>query len=358
MLFKSIFRYFGFTILAIITLEGGARLDDWINEGANLWRPYTMEALFRPSQFGKEGIPGARYSKWAMNSLGYRGPDLVPGRINVVTLGASETIGLYESPGHEYPRQLETLLNSGEGASRYNVVNLAIFGMRIGRTGYLVRGIEQVGAKVAIIYPSPANYIGTSTPLCGKPTLPVHSEIGLLDQLRIAGKTEQLIKSHMPVQIMTAIRQLSIWNETRKYGKLDKVPQSNLDALKVDLTCAAIAAQKAGARVILVTHANLFGSNLKKADEAMMVAWRRFYPKISSEGMLDFEKRANLMIKEVGQETGSQIVDAGANIPPGVENFADFVHFSDAGALLMAKALAPTVRANSNADAFRNLNAR
>jgi len=342
-LIKSIFKVLGYGLLALATLDIAARIDDAVTEGAAFWQPYTLDALFRPSEFGREGIPGKRYGKWQMNQLGYRGPEPVPGRINVVTFGASETIGLYESPGKEYPRQLETLLNANPSGPQYNVVNLGLFGMRIGRTSYLVRGIEQTQAKVAIIYPSPANYFGTNVPLCGQQTRPVASDMGPLDYLRIGGKAEQLFKKHAPEEVMTLLRQYGIWRATRETTLLDRVPESTIEALKADIACAARAAEQAGARVILVTHANYFGSALQFKDMPMMLAWRRFYPRLKEGGFLDLEHRTNTAVKELGVELNMPVVDAAASIPSGSIYFADFVHFTDVGSMQMAKLLEPIV---------------
>lgn len=343
MQFKSIFKVLGYGLIAFATLDTAARIDDAVSEGAAFWQPYTIETLFRPSEFGREGIPGKRYSKWHMNQLGYRGPEPAPGRINVVTYGASETIGLYESPGQEYPRQLEALLNADFSGPKYNVINLAQFGMRIGRSSYLVHGIEKTNAKLAIIYPSPANYFGTKEPLCGKPTYPVPTLLGAMDYLRIGGKIEQLVKKYMPAEMQTLYRQYGIWRATQNASVLDAVPASNIQALKTDLACAAKAARQAGATVILVTHANYFGPSLRPQDLPMMMAWRRFYPLLSEAGLLDLEQRTNMAIKELGAELAVPVVDAAKHIPTGQAYFADFVHFTDAGAQRMAQLLAPAI---------------
>lgn len=340
---KSIFKAVGYGLLALATLDIAARIDDALNEGADFWKPYSIANVFQPSQFGLEGKPEMRYGKWSMNQLGYRGPDPVPGRTNVVIFGASETFGLYESAGREYARVLENLLNPDAGREHYNVVNLGIPGTRLGRSGYLVRGIEQVHAKIAVIYPSPANYIGTTVPLCDKPSLPVSSDGGMSGYLRIVGKFEQLAKKYVPIKLLTAVRQFSIWRDTRHVAVIDRVPEATIDAFKADLACQANAAQSAGAKVILVTHANYFGRDLLLADMPMMISWRRFYPELKESGFLDLERRANTAIQEVGLKLGIDIVDAASQIPVGPQYFADFVHFTDAGSAKMAALLKPAV---------------
>ncbi len=78
------------------------------------------------------GRPGYRFQKWAMNSAGFRGPDIAltapPGRERIAILGASETFGLFESEGHEFPAQLQVVLDSLE-PRRFAVVNAAPPGM-------------------------------------------------------------------------------------------------------------------------------------------------------------------------------------------------------------------------------------
>lgn len=257
--------------------------------------------------------------------------------------GASESFGLYESAGREYASVLENLLNPDRGREHYNVVNLALPGIRIGRSGYLVRGIEQMQAKVAVIYPSPANYIGRTEPLCNKPTLPVPSDVGPLDHLRILSKFEQLSKKYVSIQFLNLVRRFSIWRDTRHATLIDRVPEATIDAFKADLTCAAKAAQSVDAKVILVTHASYFGQDLRLAKTPMMVSWRRFYPELKELSFLDLEQRANAAMKELGLELGVDIVDAASQIPAGPMYFADFVHFTDAGGARMAALLYPAV---------------
>jgi len=329
--------------LALGTLEMAARLDDAINEGAPMWKPYTIGSVFQPSPFGREGKPHARFGKWSMNEWGYRGPSPQPGRINVLTFGASETFGIYESPGLEYPRVLEARLNKAAQGNRYNVINLALPGVRIGRWGYLERGIKQFQASAVVIYPSPANYIGSVKPLCHEPSSPVPDSLGLKDRFRLSGKLEQLGKKHLPPSLMTMWREHDIAQSVKGQTVMDTVPQSSIDAFRTDLACAATAAQKAGARVVLVTHATYFGASLNSADMPMMVAWRRFYPELKEAGFLDLEARANQVIRELARDMQLELVEADHGIPPGKKYFADFVHFTNDGASRMADLLTPHV---------------
>jgi lysophospholipase L1-like esterase len=337
-----VFRSLAFGAVALATLEIAARVDDYVRDDAALLKPYTISTLFRPSPFGREGVPGARFSKWQMNSLGYRGPEPQGGRSNVLTFGASETFGLYESAGHEYPRLLEAALNEGS-AEGYNVVNTALPGMRIGRVGYLERAIDQTRARHVVVYPSPANYIGTEKGFCEQNSRPVGTPHGMGERFRLAGKLDQLAKKIMPLALQDLMRSAAIWWTTRNAVLLESVPAATLDALREDLRCLARAVQAKGATLVLVTHATYFGDRLEPGDTGMLRAWRRFYPELRDEGFIDLERRANAVIREVAAEHEIPLVDAATAIPRGPDHFADFVHFSDKGAALLGRLLASTI---------------
>ena len=342
MRFHTALRYFGYGVLALATLEIAARVEDAVRHGASMLAPYSINTVFQPSPYGKEGKPGASYLKWHMNSLGYRGPELASGRTNVLAFGASETFGLYESPGEEYPRQLEAELNRAAPGG-YNVVNIAIPGLRIGRTGYLERAIRQTHARYVVIYPSPANYIGTTTPFCGQADQPIRAQTAWSDQIRLLGRFDQLAKRTLPATVMTASRRLSIWNETRSSVVMDHVPQASIDAFATDLECVIEATRALDAVPIVVTHATLFGPAVSPETQDMLVAWRKFYPELAEAGFLDLEQRANAAAEQVAMRTQVPLVRADRAIAPGRANFADFVHFSDQGAHEMASLLRDTI---------------
>jgi lysophospholipase L1-like esterase len=322
----------------LATLEAAARLEDYFEQGAALLKPYSINTLFRPSPFGKEGRPGARFAKWSMNSYGYRGPEPQPGAVKVVAYGASETFGTYESPDGEYPRQLEALLNRSGGPA-YNVINIALPGVRIGRVGYLEQAVRQMRPEWVIIYPSPSNYIGATVPFCGQPTGPVPVELGLGDLLRFPGKVEQLSKAIVPVPMQTLVRRVLIWRALPASGAMDRVPKATIDAFHSDVECAVRASRDLGARVIVLTHATRFG-DAADPDDDLLVAWRLYYPELREQGFLDLEQRANASLLDLRFWPGVVVVDAAHRMPAGAAYFADPVHFTDAGARALAALIA------------------
>ena len=146
-------RSAGMSLLSRIAVIGGAvtcflgafeltaRVEDLVQYGVPIRSPFnaTSELLVR-SPDGMHGRRSAAFQKWRMNGLGFRGPEVdsakAPGRLRVITAGASETFGLYEAPGKEWPRQLEDslrrrLAGSACGRDGVEVWNAAFAGMSL-----------------------------------------------------------------------------------------------------------------------------------------------------------------------------------------------------------------------------------
>jgi lysophospholipase L1-like esterase len=328
--------------LWLATWEAAARLEDWLTAGASPLRPYGINTLFRASRVGREGVPGAHFGKWRMNALGFRGDDPVPGRASILAVGASETFGQHESPGHEYPRLLEDEL-ADRVAGRYNVVNAALPGMRLGRIAYLERALDLTRPRYVVIYPTPAHYIGVEQPICALPPSPAPSPPTLGERVRIVGRLDLLAKRITPPAVTQALRALDVWRTGAP--AMARAPAASIDAFRADVECAVDAVRARGATPVLLTHATIFGTSGQVAADArpQLVAWRRFYPELAEEGFLDLERRANAAVREVAARRGTLLVDAAAALPPGPEHFADFVHFTDRGARAMALEIAAVI---------------
>jgi len=328
-------RVLGYAVLALATFEIAARVEDYVRHGAPLLDAYSIDSVFRPGPFGKEGKPGAHYLKWSMNSLGYRGPELKPGRTNIVTFGSSETFGLYESPDHEYPRQLENFLNSKRPGA-YNVVNIAIPSEPTGNNRYLARALKQLSPRYVVIYPSPALAIGAKASSCNKtfPRQTDHQQIG--DWFRLPGRLGPYLKRNAPKPLLKSFYDFDIWRSTHGGHVMRRVPDVSIAAYSADVLCAIRTVDAYGATPIVVTHVTYFGDHLEPGDDMMMAAWRKFFPYLAAPGFLDLERRANAAEMEAAKSAGAKIVRADGVIPRGAGNFADFVHFTDHGAALMA----------------------
>jgi hypothetical protein len=97
--------------------------------------------------------------------------------------------------------------------------------------------------------------------------------------------------------------------------------------------------------VVLATHANRFASPLRAGDEAQMTGWVRFYPRASPECLIDMERKAEEVVRRIGRERSIEVVEVQAALGKDPRYYADFSHFTDAGAERAAAALAGPIKA-------------
>ncbi|MGO9517036.1 MAG: SGNH/GDSL hydrolase family protein [Candidatus Korobacteraceae bacterium] len=332
----------GLVIFAIV-LEVCARVDDVVTYGAPFWGSYNDEILLQRDSIGKWGKPGARYAKWQLNSLGYRGPELRAGSVRIITMGASETFGLYEAPGEEYPRQLERDLNSWAGKDLFQVVNVAFAGETLPTTILRVPQIvEQIHPSCALIYPDLSSYIWMSLRSASNSPAPDVGEHRKRFESRLSGRIENLLKQTLPTAIQDQLWKISMRREiaSRHYVILDRLPDERFERFRQDLRALITALRDREVEPILVTHATIFSKPHTEGDRISLTHWRKIYPMLREEGFLDMENRMNDVIRQTAAEEHLPLIDADKEMPHGPKNFADFVHFTTYGAGVMAAILA------------------
>jgi hypothetical protein len=333
-------------VIFVIVLELCARIDDVVTYGAPFWGPYDDEMLLQRDSIGKWGKPGARYAKWQLNSLGYRGPELRTGSVRIITMGASETFGLYEAPGEEYPRQLERDLNAWAGRDLFQVVNVAFAGETLPTSILRVPQIvEQIHPSYALIYPDLSSYIWMSIKAEKSTAKATTTETGQNDKrfdFRLSGRVEDLLKQTLPIAIQDELRKISMRREiaARHYVILDRLPDDRIERFRQDLQTLIAALREHEVQPVLVTHATIFSNPLTEDDRISLTHWRKIYPMLKEEGFLDMERRMNDVIRQTAREEQLPLIDVENEIPHGPKYFADFVHFTTYGAGVMACILA------------------
>lgn len=332
-------------ITVVSILEVCARVDDALTYGAPMWEPYNRRILEMQDAIGPRGRPNARFRKWQLNSLGYRGPELVSGTVRIACIGASETFGLYEAAGQEWPRQLEQELNERTGRNVFQVVNVAVAGQSVATSILRVPEIvDAIHPSYALIYPSTAFYIAPPPLREGPaPDKPVRVDAGPARaplELRIIERVRNLSKQALPPVVQTTLRRREIEAAASRQAVMDRVPEENVIRFRTDLAKLVTALRDNGVEPILVTHATVFGSAVSDSTRDYLTAWRMFYPMLREEGFLDMERRMNDAIRELGRRERLVVIDVTGQIPPGREYFADFVHFTTAGAAVMAARVA------------------
>ena len=187
----------------------------------------------------------------------------MPGRVNIVCFGASETFGLYESDGREYPRQLEEKLNSRVGKDEFQVINAAY----PGESAYTAntRAAQIVAAvhpRVALVYPTPADYIwlpyvdASMKPPTSQapPAAPPPQRF----ELRVGDRVKPLLKSVIPWSIQTRLRAREIESSAAEFQVMDTLPTENVRRFRDDVATLVKTLRSLGVTPVIVTHASAF----------------------------------------------------------------------------------------------------
>ncbi|MEP7343645.1 MAG: SGNH/GDSL hydrolase family protein [Gemmatimonadaceae bacterium] len=320
-----------------LAVEFWARVDDYVAYAAPMWSSYNNRGLYTTDSLGQRGKPNASYRKWQLNELGFRGPAFKLGRVNIVSFGASETFGLYESDGKEYPRQLEEMLNRRLGNETVQVVNAAYPGESALTANVRAPEIvEQIHPTLAIVYPTPADYIWLPY-LSPSKSGPQPKE---KFEWRVAERVRTLIKGVLPQAIQTRLREMEIERSAAEFKVMDTLPEENVQRFHDDVTRLVLTLRSRGVRPVIVTHASALAPTSTADDRQLLVSWRKFYPMLKEAGFLDMEQRMNEALRAIATEQNMTLIDAARAIPPNHVNFADFVHFTDQGATMMASTLA------------------
>jgi lysophospholipase L1-like esterase len=314
-------------------------VDDVLSYDAPFWGTYDNQSLLMRDKIGEWGRPHARYEKWQLNSLGYRGPELRPGTVRIVCFGASETFGLYEAPSQEYARQLERDLNELARRPTFQVVNAAFPGETLTTATLRVpEVVSQAHPSYALIYPTPANYIeitreSTNPPPLRPRTVPLTDRVL---ELRITNRLRNVLKQALPTTVQIKLKQLQIERDAAHLSVMETLPQENVEWFREDLNALVNALREHQVEPVLVTHATVFGPTFSAKDQDLLISWRRFYPALKEDGFIDMERRMNEVIREIAVRENLCLIDAANEMPPGREYFADFVHFTTIGAGVIA----------------------
>lgn len=347
-----------------LLFEAGIRVDDWVRYGTPFFSPFRTQAqlMVRDAE-GIHGRPNARFRKWILNAEGLRGPETTQakpaGVLRLITIGASETFGLYENPGREYPRQLEDSLEAMRedgrcrcvGITRFEVLNGALPGMGLPTVAQDVRNrLHRYSPDAMVLYPSPVQYLDELMPEAARPDSSpgANRPLGFRDGLypRAIGRLRDQLKVSLPGVVKDYLRRRDA--EASRTGRpagweFRRIPQERVDGYARDLAGALAGIRDAGATPFVVTHANAFAPS-RPRDASQLTAWGRFYPRALPDVILAFDDSAATITADVARRAAVPLVDwhAAANRQQGTL-FQDFVHMTDRGAGILAGELARQV---------------
>ncbi|MEO7521588.1 MAG: hypothetical protein ABIW79_07205 [Gemmatimonas sp.] len=334
-------------LVALLSVEVTVRLDDWaqhgvpLTEGAN-----SLDDLMVRDSLGVHARASTRFRQFRINSLGFRGAEVSARALDtakvIVVSGASETFGLYESDGKEWPRQLEDSL-AMRCASRPVVLNAAFAGMSLPTVEQDVRvRIASLRPDLVVYYPTPMQYLEGErpTPAERSTTPPV---LASQSRLRSPPRFRDAAKRIAPEALLDAMR---VWFTRRMRAETgiavrQEAPAAMRDAFEHDLRRLVGAIRGTGAQAALVVHQNRFRDRTTIEEQRLLRAWERFYPLYSADAILSFDEYAAKRTAAVAADSGVILVDPTLLLraeptPP----FADFSHYTDRGSGIVAGAVA------------------
>jgi lysophospholipase L1-like esterase len=332
-------------LVFIGTAETTARLDDWLRSGYPVFAtPDRERDLVLHDQLGIRGKPNGRYKQWRLNTFGFRNGEMTqappPDVLRIMALGASETFGLFEPPGKEYPSQLTERLNHHDG--RFEVVNAAVAGLTLRGIIRLWDGwASRFDPRIVLVYPTPAFYLGERPPdYPGPPgkmnTPPSRWAPRIVDRARDRFEYPAFIQRHRVRRALAARTQ----NRPADWF-FHSVPADRLDRFKEDLRALVLRIEREGADVILLTHATAFHDPPLTDEIDALDAWHSVRPKAAGSILLTFEAAARKATLEVAAECDVSVVDAAAHLGGRRQWFADdFLHFNQDGARVVAELIA------------------
>lgn len=348
---RTIARVAGHVLVAALCLELAARLDDELSYGAPIWGRYDADAVRSADEEGlPRNLPGARFEKWRINALGFRG-DLVaavptPGRRRIACLGTSETFGLYERERGEWPAQLGRLLRDRRVDAE--VVNAAVVGLNRGnRDRYIEKYVAPLRPDVIVLYLgvlSDASY----RPREHRPGAVAAAESAplreLVPSLRAPPKLKQVMWSALPEAVHDRYRAWSAARRLRRAERdrgvrtpADALPAEAVVAFEAHLRELVLAQRARGIVPVLATYATLGAPESLHRDRLLLLEERIYHPELSDAGMTDAAARLNDAVRRVASELAVPLADADRAVPKTRQYFADYVHLTDAGAERIAE---------------------
>jgi len=347
-----------------VVLELTCRVEDWVSfRTPALSTATSISDLVVRDADGMHGRQNARFQKWVMNSLGVRGPETsvtpAPGTVRVITVGASETFGLRESPNREYPRQLEDSLNARIARSsctigpkpRFEVLNAGFACMALPTIEQDIRfRLHRYHPAIILVYPTPAQYLDDELPFPAVPDSSSPKPPSIFKPLhpRVFGRIRDQIKLLLPGFIQARMRQYQTRQLLRSKPpgwQITTLPPDRLALYDRDLRRLVGTIRAEGATPVLATHGNMF-MDRPKMDSLALISWEKFYPRATGKVILAFDSTARLVTMRIGADSGVTTIDAAKLLAAApVAAFGDFVHFTDLGSSNMADVLTPGVLA-------------
>lgn len=326
-------------LAGIVLLDGLCALGEYAVYGA-LWsggRPVGLylraEGPGRPQLRPGAHLRGLLYEV-RVNSMGFRGPDLVeprrPGTIRIWCLGGSTTFDIFApDDASTWPARTGIHLATGLPGRMVEVVNAGLPGeVLAGNADDLRAWQPRVKADYVVIYPGPND----------------------LRQIFAQGSPGELPDS-LPMGVDFAVSRVAqrwlapyrsleaAWTGRRADDLLLGILLERVDRLADEVLVS-------GAHPVLVTHALHDNQSASMSERRRTLSETCLQLRQDPDGVADTFRRANGMIAALAARRGFPLADVAAAIPPRPENWGDSIHFAAAGSDLAGRVVAESILAD------------
>ncbi len=357
----TLLQFLALACAFVLAFEVTYRIEEYIRYGTPFFsRAIDEGGLIVRDSLGMHGRANVSYQKWSMNGLGLRGPSATrvkpPGTLRIITLGASETFGLYEQKGHEYPRALQdTLANElstshTRACSVHNVevLNAAAPGMSLPTMTQDVRlRLGSLHPDIVVVYPTPAQYLEAGAPVAAAQSrvaieLPASNAYYPRSVDAVRAELRRLLPNALVIPL--AQRILNAERARHPTGWLyESIPQDRIGAFDADLRELVGSIRSIGAKPVVVTHGNAFMRS-DHPDPEELTLELRYHRRASPQTLVAFDSAARGVALRVARDSSATVVDAAQDLSTGAGGlFADFLHFTDYGAARMARIIADSL---------------
>lgn len=321
-------------LLAVVLLEGGLRVRQWWKYGTFA----TTQSTLSLDPISGLMVPMASTTIGALeiNALGFRSPELVvpkpPGTVRVAFLGASTTFCAEVSHNAAtWPHLVWQTLQTTWPQVPFDYINAGVPGYRVAQSiRNLDLRVKPLQPDVLVIYHATNDLSADTRQLAqqqgvwvGKPEDP-----SFLARWSI---TWFLLEKNL--QIMA--RQKAASQETRRLVYDARALSAGFRQHLQDLLDAA---KQVAPVVAIATFSHKF-RRAQSLQEQLQAANTSLYymPYMSLEGLMQGFEAYNAAIREAAQATGAILIDGESTIPGDARHFHDSVHFTNAGAIVMAQ---------------------
>ncbi len=317
-----------------------------------------ISALLREDSQGiVHNIPDARFEKWRINSFGFRGKEIdlekKKGRIRVMCLGGSETFGVNECEGREWPSQLGKILR--DQYPGVEVINISVVGLHVKmRKDYIEKYVLPLQPDILLMYhhrflihvkDSIRGIRNNFFPGQSNENIRTHSRSRVLVK-RVLSEFDKMIAVILPKWLLNRIQMRRLHKKIKgkenKYLRnkkpLNKVPEQIILEYERDLNSFVDYLKERNIVPVLSTFPSLITfSNKDIYKNILMVTRRIFCIELSENGILDATGRLNDLIKRTAEKQNVFCIDNDNLLPKTLEYFADNFHYNDRGAEVIAK---------------------